>query len=204
MRNLADNRSAGHGGAIDNENGGNDTGAYVIVNNSRLHDNSAAGDGGAIFNADYGHVTLANTVLNANGAGARGGGIDNQAGKLAINASWLYSNSAASGAAIFNFGVVNRPATLTLTASTVSGNAASAGGGGQYNSGFFGYTATASIIGSTLGGNTGGSVGGGIVNSSGGILNVRVAASTLARSNAGPPIRTFPIMPRLYLRLLLH
>jgi hypothetical protein len=97
--------------------------------------------GGGIDN-DHGTATLINSTVSGNAATTRGGGIYNYIGTLTLTRSTVSENAFAEhGGGIFNWG------TLTLTDSTVSGNAANYGGGI--------YTdRTATLRNSTVSGNT--------------------------------------------------
>jgi hypothetical protein len=117
---------------------------------------------GGITN-DRGILTLTRTTISGN----TGRGVYNF-GTLVMSQSIVSDNTSEDdGGGIFNFG----EGTLTLIESTVSGNSATLGnggdGGGIYNSG-----ASLTLIRSTVSGNSAKRAGGGILNKSGfGVLN---------------------------------
>ena len=173
------------------------------VTDSTISGNSAGTMGGGIYN--QGTLTVNGSTLSGNkivnGDGSSGGGIYNQ-GTLTLTDSTLASNTAPNGwgaglltamdsetkvvgstfsdnvasvdgGGIFNYG------TLTVSASTFSGNEAVNGdGGGIYNF----YQETMSVSDSTLSGNVAGFNGGGIVNEGG---SMTVTSSTLSGNSGG-------------------
>jgi predicted outer membrane repeat protein len=113
----------------------------VSISSSTMSANNATLFGGGIFdiNAIGGTVTVSTSTFVGNTAGSNGGAIDNR-GDLTLSTSTFNANKAPLGGAISNVG---GGVTLTMTASTVSGNAA-VDGGGIHN-----FTATA-IVGSSI------------------------------------------------------
>ena len=95
-----------------------------------------------------------------------GGGILNDHATLTVRNCTLSDNVASLGAGIFNRGLAadGGSATLTVVASTFSGNVAGDSGGGIYNLGYYGGTATLTVVDSTFSGNAAGDRGGGIYN----------------------------------------
>jgi hypothetical protein len=156
----------GRGGGIYNDAG------TVTVSASDFSSNGGAGSGGGIYN-DSGTLTVNASSFSSNMAnGGGGGGIynspddDGHGGMLTVNASTFSGNSAVSGGGIANvFGGV------TLTNSTLSGNA----GGGIYN-----FAGMLTVSASTLAGNAAVS-GGGIDNVYGGVT---LTTSTLSGNSA--------------------
>ena len=134
-----------------------------------------------VFDVRSGAKLTLNNLTVANGRGAGGGGIYNNAGTVAVTNSTLSGNSApyvsTSGG-----GIENNNGTLTVTNSTLSGNSADYKGGGIHN--WNGGTLT--VTNSTLSGNRVTDVdygsGGGIA-SYGGTLTV--TNSTLWGNSAG-------------------
>src|SRR5437016_10621221 len=108
---------------------------------------------------NFGTLTLTNTTVSGNTAGTDGGGIYNSSGTLTITASTLSGNSANSAGR--NGGGIFNASAATLTNVTVSGNSANSGGGGVFNSG-----GTATLLNVTLGENSA-PIGGGISNPAG-------------------------------------
>ena len=99
------------------------------------------------------------TIANGNAPGTNGGGIYNNGGTLTVSNSTLSGNAAGSGAG--GGGIFNNVGMVTITNSTLSGNSASFGGGGIDN-----FRGTVTISNSTFSGNTtNGGHGGGIYNS---------------------------------------
>jgi CSLREA domain-containing protein len=128
-----------------------------------------------VFIIPAGTVTLSGLTITA-GAAFNGAGILN-AGSLSVAISTISGNSTGSfGGGIANSGA---GATLSLTNSTVTGNAASRGGGIWNQLGTVGIT-NSTIIGNTAG--TGLAIGGGIENLDG---TVTITNSTISRNTAG-------------------
>ena len=190
------NQSTNSGGAIANVSG-----PLTISGSTFFSNTSSFSDGGALFN-NGGRFTVTTSVFYSNTSGFGGGGIYNDAkgavagstlpgnkasiggsgggiynslfGESTIGTSALYNNSAAVGVGggIFNEG------TLLVTADTLAGNAAGAGGlGGAIYSDFAG---SVTVINSTFSGNFG-VAGGGIVAANA----VTVTNSTFYGNQAG-------------------
>jgi hypothetical protein len=145
---VSDN-SAGAAAGIDSEGIPN----TLVVTDSRIVRNRATGMGGGM-NLSYGRVTISGSTLEGNLAG-NGGGIDYAYGSLTITDSTLRDNDSTFGGGILAFGNltvarsaitdnfahygggigtedVGRTLELTLIDTTVSGNTASADGGGLW------------------------------------------------------------------------
>ncbi|MFO0789338.1 MAG: choice-of-anchor Q domain-containing protein [Pirellulales bacterium] len=142
-------------------------------------------DGGAIFTNE--NLTLANCVISNNrlsGTSGRGGGIFSQFGSLTVLASTISGNTGGRGGGIYAIG-----ANTTIRGSTISSNVASAtsgnGGGGITLASAAGSFST--IINTTISGNQASSTakGGGILNASAGTVLVGHSTVTLNRVNAG-------------------
>ena len=158
--NIQNNTTAGFGGGINNYLGRLTVGNSVLIGNSA---NDTLGGGGIVN--QLGLVTVNNTTISENHAdNGSGGGIEISHGTTLVTNSTISRNSGGSGAGINNFGesALGFGATLWLTNTTVSGNRASADGGGLWNNW------SASLNNVTLAGNvadslhTGAGQGGGI------------------------------------------
>ncbi len=140
---------------------------------------NTAGNGGGIDNA--GTTVLESSTVSANTAEGLGGGIENR-GTLTLNFSTVSGNTAlqitVSGqtAGGLGGGIDNAlNSTLTLTASSVTGNSADVYGGGISSAG------TLNLRFSTVSGNTAGSYGGGV--GSGSLITV--TNSTVSGNSVG-------------------
>ena len=149
------------------------SGATVTISGLTLrHGRAVGGLGGAIHNS--GTLTLANTTVRDNSAvnigfGGAGGGIFNSGGAtLTLTNSTISGNAASTGGGIFNSGD-----TLTLTNSTVSGNSASIDAGGIDNSG-----GTLTLTNSTVSSNSAAVNGGGIRNGGSTTLTNTIVANS--------------------------
>ncbi|MGA2617025.1 MAG: choice-of-anchor Q domain-containing protein [Thermoguttaceae bacterium] len=135
--------SAAYGGAIANGPGG-----IANLQSVACSGNSASQWGGGIYNA--GRMTVYLSTLSGNTA-ELGGGLYNDGGTLTINTSTLAGNTATGApAGISQGGALYNNGTMTLSASTVSANAAYQGGG-IYNSTFLTMDDTI-VAGNTLAG----------------------------------------------------
>jgi hypothetical protein len=145
--------SGNHSNRIFEVNGG----ATVTLNSLSLM-NGYAGSGawgGAIQVDSGGVLTLTNCAVSGNSASGAGGGIATFSGVVNINNSTISSNSASGAAAI-----ENDAGTLTINASTLSGNVSTGNGGAIDND----ASATLLINNSTFSGNSAGGAGGSIEN----------------------------------------
>gem|GEM_PF-1029305 len=113
---LINGNAIGGGGAIMNYN-------TLTVDNCMLLDNTASADGGGI--ESFGLLTVVDSVISGNTSGAGGGGIQSWS-TLIVDRSIIRDNTANSGG---GGGIDIGANGLTLTASTISGNSALAGGG---------------------------------------------------------------------------
>lgn len=168
---ISDGSPSGDGGAIYN------AGGSVTVTSSTLTKNHAGGAGGAVYNAG-GTVAIASTVLSGNDATTGGGGAVSNAGggTLTVVSTKIVNNATGGSGGAINNGASNG----SVSASTISGNHASAsgasgGGGGIWSSGVL------TITRSTLSGNV-------AVNGSGGAIltpgALTVSVSTLTANRA--------------------
>ncbi|MBK9092075.1 MAG: hypothetical protein IPM84_04725 [Anaerolineae bacterium] len=127
MLTIANGRSVGDGGGIQNDGG------LVTISNSTLSSNTAAWSGGGISNYHpyrHGTVTVSNSTFSGNSADNDGGGIANFGGTVMVSNSIFSGNSALGSGG----GIVST-STLAVSNSTFSGNSASIFGGGIYNTG---------------------------------------------------------------------
>jgi hypothetical protein len=157
----------------------------IVQGNGRTIDGAGSG---TIFTIEAGTSATINNVTLTGGQGARGpdgnwgGGIFNR-GELILTNSALTGNDAAFGGGIANLGD-GATAELTISDTTLSGNAAGTAGGGISNLGVNGETASLTIVNSTLSGNAAG-VGGGIYSEgAGGNAGTIVVLATLAENIA--------------------
>jgi hypothetical protein len=127
-----------------NSGGGVYNGSSVLTLSNCTLSGNAATYGGGIFNdgalpGSSATLIVIACTLSGNFATNSGGGIYNAGGNQAlttISNSTLYGNTAGYGGCIFNDGAASTlGATLTVIASTLSSNSASATGGGIYNEG---------------------------------------------------------------------
>jgi Chlamydia polymorphic membrane protein (Chlamydia_PMP) repeat len=112
------NTTTGDGGAIfdDADIGG------AIVTNSTFYGNTAAGYGGAVEDAAQEPGMFAHDVVYDNRAGGSGGGI---ASSSAIENSEIFGNHASTGGGLYVYG----QSTVTVTGTSIWGNSAGDGGG---------------------------------------------------------------------------
>jgi CSLREA domain-containing protein len=158
------------GGALLNEGG-------TVTVNDCIFDNNEAEEGGAIY-TDGGSLTLNNCVVDGNTAFGDGGGLYNFGSTVTLNNSRFDSNdSDVDGGGIFNCG----GGSLTMGATTVSGNFSADTGAGIFNE----TGTTAEITDSTISGNDAFD-GGGIFN--GGTLklvNSTISGNTALNNGGG-------------------
>ncbi len=111
----------------------NDPNSPLTILNSKLHNNSAGSNGGAI--TIYNTLVISDTVLEANHAALKGGGIftvPSSNNKQSISGSTFSHNTAQYGGAIAYENLVSTNLILTLVNSTLSGNSVSHDGAGIY------------------------------------------------------------------------
>lgn len=135
--------SAGKGGAIYN-------GGILTLSDCVVSGNTSAYNGGAIWSR--GPLTLIDSIVSDNSAANAGGAIANFSA-LTLVGSVLSGNTAPTGGGIYNSG------RLTLSKTTLSGNAAT-----QWQGGGILNRATLTMDASTLSNNTAGTYGGGLLN----------------------------------------
>jgi CSLREA domain-containing protein len=122
-----------HGRNSGNSGGGGIANHGSLTLTESVITNSSAGDGGGIL-TDGGALTITNSAVSGNTSTSSGGGIFIGGGTVHITGSTISGNTmSARAAGIFNAG------TLTLTNSTVSGNATApvgSNGGGIFSDAF--------------------------------------------------------------------
>jgi len=163
-----------------------DNGVTAAISGLTITNGSASG-GGGILNV-HSTVTVSNCNISGNSTAGAGGGIYNDgvvgSATLTVVASTLSGNSASVGGGIYNDGYVGS-VTLTVIASTFSDNSSGDEGGGIYNEGQYG-SATLTVITSTFSGNLADYAGGGIYNHTcaPGSAMLTVVASTFSANSA--------------------
>jgi hypothetical protein len=136
---ITGNTTGAYGGGIFNFLGGT-----VTITDSTISGNTAF-DGGGIYNELSAKITIIRSVIELNHATSRGGGIRNR-GELVLMDSLFHKNTAViDGGGIVAF--LAKGASMTITNSTFSENAA--GSGGAINSEY-----PTTITNSTFSGNT--------------------------------------------------
>ncbi len=134
----------------------------LALMDSRLHDNHATFDGGAI--EAYLPLAISRTTLDTNTAGQWGGGIfDLQTSNSLLHPdfaniveSTVSGNSAQDGGGIYHDGFINPNSLLSLTNSTLSGNAVYRPGGatgGADGGGLYVYGGEAQLFNTTIASN---------------------------------------------------
>ena len=111
----------------------NDPNSPLTILNSYLHNNNAGSNGGAI--TIYTTLVISDTVLEANHAALKGGGIftvPSSNNNQSISGSTFSHNTAQYGGAIAYENLVSTNLILTLVNSTLSGNSVSHDGAGIY------------------------------------------------------------------------
>jgi hypothetical protein len=176
------------------QGGGIMNGGALTVTASTFSGNAAQYGGGGIDNG--GTLTVSASTLSGNSAQSDGGGIVNFSGRVTVVASTLSGNTAHDGGGIWSYGFNPQPM-LTVTASTLGGNSAQSDGGGIYagsgpvtvtastvsdnaaeqGGGLYNYESEVTVTASTLSGNWAQSDGAGIYAYDGGVT---VSASTLS------------------------
>jgi hypothetical protein len=149
----------------------------LTVSASTVSGNSAA-FGGGIYN--QGTLTVTDSTLSANAASSNGGGIYNSPGNgfsTVVSASTISGNSATYGGGIYN----NNFSSVTVRDSMFTGNSADQGGG-IYNNAF----ATLDVRNSTFNGNnTASDPGGGIYNLGAATLQECTLSGNTAANDGG-------------------
>ncbi len=159
---IASNSSTQGGGGISNE-----AGATLSLSGATITGNSAVSGGGVL---NQGALSITATTFSGNSASAGGGGLSTVSSTpVTIQGSTFSGNSAPTGGGIYTSG------TLTVTASTISGNSATGPGGGIASTGNLTVASTA------LTGNSATGAGGAID----GLGTFMVNQSTVSANKAG-------------------
>ncbi|WP_299130483.1 T9SS type A sorting domain-containing protein [uncultured Winogradskyella sp.] len=181
------NGNTASGDAADDGGGGifNNGGTLIVQNGTTITNNIAdgtAGSGGGLLSID-GDVTVTNSSLESNSANRAGGAIELIDGNLIFTNSSMINNDVdgiAGTAAPGNgggFHVTGTSGLITISSSTISGNAAANEGGGLWNQNGTTMNVSMSII-----DNNTAAFGGGIYNNGGSITNV--ITSTISSNSA--------------------
>ena len=152
----------------------------LSVKDSTLPGNttSAGGVGGAIFNNSGGTVTIENSSLTGNTADDGGAVYNNLSSSHMTITGSTVSGNAAVGTYAAGGGLTNT-GQLTITASTVASNTTTYQGGGVAN-----MAGTLNIENSTVTGNSANSQGGGVFNSTGITANIKNSTVTDNRATS--------------------
>jgi hypothetical protein len=160
----------------------------LTLDNVAVTGGAMPGRGGGIYSYDGGLAITNNSVISGNTASDGGGGVAsygyNKPATVTIEDSAITGNSATYGGGVFNASYYDA-ASLTLRNSTVSGNTVPGPGGGLYNSSFYGAAET--IIQDSLisGNDSDEAFGGGVSNLSFlGSAAVAIDNSTVSGNNA--------------------
>ncbi|MBA2492295.1 MAG: hypothetical protein H0V34_11550 [Gammaproteobacteria bacterium] len=161
--------------------GGNLTLRQTTVSGGLLQGDDQPG-GGLYRRA--GRLTLDGCTISGNAASSPGGGVANGAGTLTVTNSTISGNTAEFAGGVLN----NSTGTLIVTNSTISGNTAGVSGGGVYNRGTASLTNStitnnaASAGNSTISGNRALGYRGGVGNFRGAVT---LTNSTVSRNTSG-------------------
>ena len=191
--------TADWGGAIDNAD--TNGGGNLSVSGSTFTGNSVSNDGAAINNGDdlgTGTLTVNASTFSGNTAtggagtdGGDGGAIDNGdngpgagTSTLALTTSTFSDNTANRDGGAVDNGDQGGLGSISVAASTFSGNSASTVNGGAIDNADNGGTGAASVENSTFYGNTASDYGGAISNGSGSTGALTATASTFSGNTA--------------------
>jgi hypothetical protein len=193
------------GGGIDNPGGS------LTLFASRLTNNTAGtplvGGGGGGYDQDDGTGVITASLISGNTSAFAGGGIDHDGGPMTISGSVIANNRALGvptgtnhpgGGGIWT-GPFNTSETMTINASTITGNSATSGDGGGIRNEFAG---TVTLNATILSANTAGDRAGGLYNGIGSTAHLNLSAITLNTSgtepggvyNAGTVTNTFTVI----------
>jgi len=131
-------------GAVNNQ-AENDLIGTIRVVDSTIRNNAAMASGAGIHNTRDGAIIVENSTISGNISEANGGGIYTTSGDVTILGSTFSGNKAAEGGAMYSDGELTKaglPNHLEVTNSTVSGNVATANGGGIVSGGETFFTMT--------------------------------------------------------------
>jgi CSLREA domain-containing protein len=161
---VRDNTAIGPGGGLVSTNGSDDDPQLTVVDSLVTHNRASnfGGDGGGIEATFSTRLTVLRSTISENSAAGAGGGV--HAAVVAADATFTDSvirgNIAGAEVGLYVGGGIAAVCPKILR-STISGNRASANGGGLQLTGVCG----AEITNSTISGNTAGTSGGGLSNS---------------------------------------
>jgi hypothetical protein len=183
---INDNSSIyGPGGGVFLFTGGVTLIDTTVTGNSAVESNpyyaQFLGSGGGLYLE--GDASLTDCTISGNSAGYDGGGVFGEYGQLSITDSTIQGNQALYGAGLFNF-----DDSVTLTGTTVSGNAAISSPSaydhvtGQGGGVFIGFGGTLAATNSTIADNSAALEGGGIFNQ--GPANLSLVACTVSGNSA--------------------
>lgn len=153
---IINNLTISHGFSNDGLGGGGiymGASSTLNLNGSKVSDNAATANGGGIYMRNSSTLHLANSTLSNNTAVNGGGIYINDSGTLNISSSTINGNiadSGGSGGGIFN----GTSGTINATSCTIDGNSAGNSGGGIFNTATI--TLTNSTISSNAAANGGG------------------------------------------------
>lgn len=166
--------SADEGGGIFN---GSSASLTISGALTRIHKNTAASDGAGIYNDATATLIIDNAEIHENTAIGDGGGVFNarSATTTVRNNAQVYDNTAAQGGGIYaTIGIDPEPGSVTLSDSSVTGNTATAIGGGIFNDGD-----VVSLNATTVFENTATVTAGGIFNTAGGVVTLDTRSAVL-------------------------
>jgi predicted outer membrane repeat protein len=145
--------------------------------NTVVQGNVASGDGGGIYAPEGGlGAFFDDSTISGNHAGGRGGGLYASA-QSAMASTEVLGNTASDGGGVYN----DSGLFIDFTSSTISGNRASADGGGVYGAG---EDAEEFFTDSTISGNRAGADGGGVFVGEGGFDQAVLTDSTVSGNRA--------------------
>ncbi|MFF9646631.1 hypothetical protein [Kitasatospora aureofaciens] len=172
------NTAALAGGGIDNPGGSLDLSVSRLTNNTA--GTPLVGGGGGGYDQDDGTGTITATLISGNTSTFAGGGIDHDGGPLHVSFSTISNNRALGvptgsnhpgGGGIWT-GPFNAAETLTVDATTITGNSATSGDGGGIRNEFAGVL---NLNASTVSDNNAGDRAGGIYNGVGSTINLKLS-----------------------------
>ena len=186
--NITGNTSNRAGGGIEDNSGaaGSVTLTSVTLNDNTT--NNAPGNGGGLHVTGAGTVNITGGTVNANEAGAEGGGLWNGTGTMSIDGTVIDGNTAGGndatngGGGIYNLNA----GTVTIINATISNNVAdgtAGSGGGILND----VGSQLTITDTEISGNTAVRAGGGIEDNSGTSTIVLNNVDLTGNSVSGPP-----------------
>jgi hypothetical protein len=210
---IKDNSADVSGGGLYNTATATFTDSKFLGNRASLFGGAVANDPGIELGTPI--LTIVDSILRGNSVDLFGGGVSNFAGTANITGSRIEDNQALVGGGLYNLSQEDDTfprAFMTISETTVSGNAATGGGGGAnfggatlavvastfdhnsadfggaiYNVGFYGVAAALTINNSTIAANTATQLAGAIYADStqGGDSVVQIVSTTISLNSAG-------------------